>query len=178
VDHAGSLGFALDASITLAILRGDLADAECSSERLGQLGANVGFEVWMVRREILQGIIQVRSGDLADGVPRLQSALLAPRRRMASYRAPLFLAELAQAEAAAGMPEQALVTIDDAIDWFGGADAFWCAPECFRVKAEILRLHGGSNAIREADSLRDRAIDLAGRQKAVGWQRRILPVSS
>ncbi|QUD88652.1 winged helix-turn-helix domain-containing protein [Phenylobacterium montanum] len=173
VDHAGSLGFALDTAITLAILRGDLADAERASTRLGQMGANVGFEVWMIRGEILRAIIQVRSGDLSAGLPRLQASLAPPRRRMASYRAPLFLAELAQAEAAAGLPEKALATIDDAIDWFRGADAFWCAPECYRVKAAVLRTQGGPNATREAEALLSRAFGLAQSQGAVGWQQRI-----
>lgn len=178
VDHAGSLGFALDTAITLAILRGDLADAERASTRLGQMGSNVGFEIWMVRAEIQRSIIQVRSGDLLEGVPRLQASLAQPLRRMATYRAPLFLAELAQAEAAAGMPEKALATIDDAIDCFRGADAFWCAPECYRVKGEVLRMQGGPNAAREAEALFSRASGLAQSQGAVGWRQRIAAASA
>lgn len=173
VDHAGSLGFALDTAITVAILRDDLAEAERNCARLREVGANVGFEVWMMRGEMLRGIIQVRSGELAEGVPNLQAALARPKQKLASYRAPMFLAELAQAELAAGMPEKALTTIDDAIGWFRDQDDFWCAPECFRVKAEVLSRQGGANATREAEMLLARASRAAERQGAVAWMRRI-----
>ncbi len=173
VDHAGSLGFALDAAITLAILRGDLEEADRSAQRLREMGANVGFEVWMMRSEVLRGIIQVRSGDLAEGVPRLQAALTRPAWKMTTYRTPLFLAELAQAEAAAGLPEKALQTIDDAIAWYGGVEAFWFGSECLRVKADILAQCGGANALREAEALLERAAALAERQGAVTWRRRV-----
>jgi predicted ATPase len=174
VDHAGSLGFALDTAITIAVLRGDLAKAERESARLGNVRASAGFEVWMIRGEILRAILQVRIGDLDQGVPRLRSALAPPVRHMASYRLPLFLSELAQAEAAAGAPERALATIDDAIGWFRGADAFWCAPECLRVKAGILRQHGGANATREAEALLQRAANIAQAHGARAWSERIL----
>jgi hypothetical protein len=127
----------------------------------------------MMRGEMLRGIIQVRSGELAEGVPNLQAALARPKQKLASYRAPMFLAELAQAELAAGMPEKALTTIDDAIGWFRDQDDFWCAPECFRVKAEVLSRQGGANATREAEMLLARASRAAERQGAVAWMRRI-----
>lgn len=175
VDHAGSLGFALDVSVTLAILRGDLEEADQACQRLGDLGANVGFDVWMTRCKVLRAIIQVRSGDLAAGVPALQAALATPVWKLTTYRTPLFLAELAQAEAAAGLPQKALSTIDDAIRWFGAGEDFWCAPECFRVKGELLRRHGGPNAAREAEVLLDRAARIAEAQGAPAWRRRIAP---
>ncbi|MES2033281.1 MAG: winged helix-turn-helix domain-containing protein [Pseudomonadota bacterium] len=173
LDHAGSLGFALDSAITVAILRGELGEAQRHCARLNEVGANVGFEVWMLRGEMLGAIIQVRSGDLVHGVPRLQAALAAPKRKLASYRAPLFLAELAAAELAAGMPEKALATIDDAICWFRDLDDFWCAPECFRVKAEVLSQHGGANAMSEAKMLMARASRTAERHAAIAWKRGI-----
>jgi predicted ATPase/DNA-binding winged helix-turn-helix (wHTH) protein len=173
IDHAGSLGFALDTAVTLAIFRGDLEAAEKAVEQLREMGSNVGFEVWMARSEILRAIIQVRSGDLAAGLPRLQASLAKPIWKMMTYRTPVFLAQLAEAEAAAGLPEKALATIDEAIGWFGGADAFWCGPECLRVKAEILAQSGGANAMREAQALFERAANLAAQHGAPAWTRRI-----
>lgn len=168
-----SLGFALDSAITLAILRGELDAAERTSRRLGEMGANIGFDIWMIRAEIQRAIIQVRSGDAAGGLPRLQAALPRSAWSMATYRTPYFLAEMAQAEMDMGAPEKALATIDDAIGWFGGTDDFWCAPECFRVKAEVLRQHGGANATREADALLERAHAVAERHGAQAWLRRL-----
>lgn len=173
LDHAGSLGFALDSAITVAILQGDLVEAQRNCARLSEVGSNVGFEVWMMRGEMLSAIIQVRSGDLVQGVPRLQAALAGPKLKMASYRGPLFLAELAEAELVAGMPEKALATIDSAIGWFRDLDDFWCAPACFRVKAEVLSQHGGANAMREAEMLMARAAHAAERQGAVAWKHRV-----
>ena len=173
VDHAGSLGFALDSAITLALLRDDLAGAGAATHRLGEMGSNAGFQVWIARSEILRAIIEVKSGEPARCLPRLRAALPRSVWPLTTYRTPYFLGELAQAEADAGMPEKALATIDDAIGWFGGVDAFWCAPECFRIKAEVLAQCGGDNARREAKALLDRALSVAAAHGATAWERRV-----
>lgn len=176
VDHAGSLGFALDVSVTLSLLRGEIEQANRTCERLSDLGANVGFDVWMARCKVLRGIIQVRSGDLAGGVPALQAALAPPVWRLTTYRTPLFLTELALAEAAAGDPDKALTTIEDAISWFKGVDEFWCAAECFRVKGVMLLQRGGPKAEEAASRLLTRAARVAAQQGAEAWRRRIEPL--
>ncbi len=173
VGHAGSLGFALDSAVTLRVLQGDLERAAQACRQLGDLGASIGYDVWLKRSDILAAIIQVRSGDLVRGVPRLRASLTPSAWKLATYRTPFFLAELAQAELAAGFAAEALATIEDAIGWFGGVDDFWCAPECFRIKAEVLGLHGGPSATREADTLLARASALAESQGAVAWRARI-----
>lgn len=173
VDHAGSLGFALDTAVSLAIVRGDLEDANRSAQRLRDMGANVGFESWMMRGEIQCAIIQVREGDLAAGIPRLEAALDPKVWGMTNYRTPWMLAELAQAEMAAGLPDRALASIDKGIGWFAGIDAFWCAADCFRVKADILAARGGPQASAQAGALMRRAADVAARQGALAWSRRI-----
>lgn len=170
--HAGSVGFAIDTGVALAMLDGDLDAAAAGTRKLSTMGSNIGFETWIVRGEVLSAMVQVRSGDLAHGVPRLQAALSPLVWKLATHRTPFFLAELARAEGAAGLPEKALRTIDDAINWFQGADGFWCAPYCFRVKSEVLSLHGGANATREAEALLARASALAQAQGAVGWEAR------
>ncbi|MEW5685741.1 MAG: hypothetical protein AB1942_12545 [Pseudomonadota bacterium] len=173
VDHAGSLGFALDVAVTLAILRGDLADARGGCARLTDMGANVGFDVWMARSKVLNAIIQVRSGDLGGGLPSLQSALARPVWKLTTYRTPLFLGELAQAEMAAGLSDKALATIEEALGWFKGADDFWYAPECLRVKAQLLILQSGKAGVGEADVLLSHAARVATDHGAITWQRRI-----
>jgi len=174
VGHPFSQGFAIDCATTLAIVRGSLAEATRGVERLGQMAPNIGFDVYMARREILGAVIQVKAGDLAAGLPRLRAALVPSAWSMATYRTPLFLAHLAEAELAAGQPRRALSAIDDAIAWFGGVDDFWCAPECFRVKAEVLRQGGaGPEAAREAERLRARAQRLAETQGAEAWLQRM-----
>jgi predicted ATPase/DNA-binding winged helix-turn-helix (wHTH) protein len=178
VDHAGSLGFALDVSVTLAVLRGDFAEAEVACQRLGELGANVGSDVWKARSRVMRAFLQVRSGDLTGGLPALQAALAPPVWKHLTYRTPLFLAELAQAEAAAGQLEQARITVDEAIGLFNGGDAFWCAPECFRVKADLLRRCGGAGAAQEAQALIDRAGRIADDHGAVAWKRKIASLAT
>ncbi|MBU1376222.1 MAG: helix-turn-helix transcriptional regulator [Alphaproteobacteria bacterium] len=173
VGHAGSLGFALDSAVTLSVLRGDLEQASGDCRRLGELGASIGYDVWVRRGEILAALIQVRSDDLSQGVPRLRAALSPSAWKLATYRTPFFLAELAQAERKAGFAAEALTTIENAIGWFGGVDDFWCAPECFRIKAEILEQHGGGDARCEAQALLARASRLAEAQGAEAWRARI-----
>jgi hypothetical protein len=173
VEHAGSLGFALDSAVALEMLHGDLTAAAATAKRLRDMGSNVGFETWIVRSEILSAIIQIKSGDLSDGVPRLQAALTPAARKMSSYRTPFFLAQLAQAEAAAGLPEKGLATIDEALAWLGNRDDYWCSPECLRVKAEVLGMHGGANARREAEAMFHRALDLAQSHAAPAWIERV-----
>jgi hypothetical protein len=173
VDHAGSLGFALDTVVSLAIVQGDLAGATRSAQQLRDMGANVGFESWMIRGEILCGIIQVREGDLDGGIHRLQAALDPKVWGMTNYRTPWMLAELAQAQAAAGRLEAALDSIDKGIAWYGDADAFWCGPECLRVKADILARRDDPGAIKSAGVLLQRAGALAARHGAGAWGRRV-----
>lgn len=173
IDHPGSLGFALDVAVTLAIQQDDFAAASRDCERLTAMGANIGYDVWMARSKVLSGLIRVKSGDLAGGVPALREALAPPVWNHTTYRTPLFLAELAQAESAMGRHQLALATIDEAISWFHDQDAFWCAPECFRVKAEVLRRQGAYGAARQAEGLLHRAHGIAERQGATAWRARI-----
>lgn len=93
-----------------------------------------------------------------------------------TYRTPLFLTELARAESVVGRHQLALTTIDEAIGWFNDQDDFWCAPECFRVKAEIRRRRGATGATgatAQPETLLRRAHPVAERQGAAVWQTRL-----
>lgn len=178
IEHPGSLGFALDSAVTLHLLCENLLEATGLCQRLSELAASAGFDIFAKRSEILQAIIQIHSGDLVAGLPRLQSALAPSVWKAATYRTPFFLAELASAELAAGLSRKALATIEDAIAWFGGVDAFWCAAECFRVKADILRAQEGPDATRDADAMLARAAAVTETQGAVAWRDRGAMVSA
>ena len=174
IGHANSLGHVLDAAGSIAIVQGDLAAAARVSERLGELGTSLGVGLWTARNEVLRGMIQVKSGDLTAGLRQFRAAFPRSAWTMTTYRTPFLLSQLAEAEAAAGALDKALLIMDDALGWFGHADEFWCAPECLRIKGELLARSSDAARRREGEALIRRGIDLARRHGAAGWERRAI----
>ncbi|APR77968.1 Signal transduction response regulator [Minicystis rosea] len=84
-------------------------------------------------------------------------------------RRPYVLAVLADALARSGRLDDAVATIDEAIEWRRSLDEEWCAPEVFRIQASILHAMGQAE---KAEAVLHDAIELARTYGALGWQLR------
>jgi predicted ATPase/DNA-binding winged helix-turn-helix (wHTH) protein len=148
VGHPRSLGYALAASGCLAVLNNDIEAATQASQRLVELGPAAALDQWAKLNEALRALIAVRTG-APSGLDDLWRALGPENWGATTYLTSYFLSELAKAEAATGSRGRALEVIDDAIACHHGSEDFWFAPECLRIKGEILAA-GGDPGERDA----------------------------
>ena len=108
----------------------------------------------------------VRDGGGA-GLPQLRDAIWALQDIGFCAHLTMFLAALADGERRAGVTDDALATIDVALDWCDAHGERWCMAELLRIKAEIV----AGDASRAEELLRD-LLDWARQQGALSWELR------
>jgi predicted ATPase/DNA-binding winged helix-turn-helix (wHTH) protein len=172
-DHALSLCNALaQAACPVAHFVGDLATAEHWVTMLIEHSERHALAVWRIWGRCWNGVLLIRRGDAATGVPLLRAAL--DELRAAGYvlRYTGFLSVLAHALGGAGQVDQGLATIAEALARSEHGEGRWNISELLRVKGELLLLEGAPNAIAAAeDHFRD-ALAWASRQGALSWELR------
>jgi predicted ATPase/DNA-binding winged helix-turn-helix (wHTH) protein len=171
--HALSLCNALaQAACPIALFIGDLATAERWVAMLIEHSERHALAVWQILGRCLKGVLLIRCGEGAAGLPLLRAALEELRRTGYVLRYTGFLGVLAEGLGGAGQVAEGLVAIEEALERSERNDARWCMAELLRIKAELLLLEGAPNAAVTAEDHFRRALDWARRQGALSWELR------
>jgi predicted ATPase/DNA-binding winged helix-turn-helix (wHTH) protein len=172
-DHALSLCNALtQAACPIALFVGDLAAAERWVAMLIEHSEQHALAVWQILGRCLKGVLLIRRGEGAAGLPLLQAALEELRRTGYVLRYTGFLAALAEGLGGAGQVAQGLIAVGDALARSERNDARWNMAELLRVKGELVLLESAPNAAAAAEDHFRQALGWARRQGALSWELR------
>jgi predicted ATPase len=171
--HAISLCYALaQAACPVAFWVGDLAAAENSVAMLLEHSDKHALPVWQAWGRSLYGVLLIKRGEVARGLPVLKSALdeLAEARSMLPYM--VFRGELAEVLGRVGQVEQGVALIESSIELCERREERWSIPELIRIKGQLLLLDNAASVGGTAQDQFQHAIDWARRQGALSWELR------
>jgi tetratricopeptide (TPR) repeat protein len=125
--------------------------------------------MWHPMGRCYQGLLRLAQGELEGGRQAVRAALdELPQARFAFPQTWVY-SVLALADAQAGAVDQALTSIEMAIEQARRDDERWCLPELLRVRGEVLRRRGDPGLARAAF---EQALQAAHDSGAPGWARR------
>jgi predicted ATPase/DNA-binding winged helix-turn-helix (wHTH) protein len=159
-----------DAALTITFLAGDLEAVERYSAMLRPHMTDDRMIVWQGFVEWLDGVIAIKRGNAQAGLPLMRDGLA--QRRLPGKRWPLVFmtGQTAEALTWAGLPDDALATVEDGLELQSRVEAGWYLPELLRIKGEALLMKGRPDA--EAEKCFREAADVALRQGALAWELR------
>jgi predicted ATPase/DNA-binding winged helix-turn-helix (wHTH) protein len=155
-----------------AILLSLVADNAALDARIGELMATAtehGFALYEAQGAIFGGWAKVEFGEVSEGNRLLRSGLDAYRATGSEVWMPHYRALLAMASEIAGQPEEAAMSLDDALRIVERTGERWFEAELNRYKAELLLRQGDGEA---AEELFRKAIRIAQEQQAKLWELR------
>jgi class 3 adenylate cyclase/predicted ATPase len=155
----------------LDVFRRDASGTIAYTEVVIALCQEHGFPFWAAGAEILNGWAKFMQNQPAEGIEVLQAGLKKWRKTGARLWLPLFLAIEAQAYAAIGRMDRALVTIEQAIAVASETGERWAIAEILRVKAALI-LAASSAGTAEAEALLSESITVSRTQQARSWELR------
>lgn len=162
----GALG---QGAVPLALQIGDRAAADHYLADLADLLARHDLALFGQHARCLRSIAQLERGDLA-GVSALEAAVQALLAAGFHLRRTHYLCALAKGQGLAGRANEALATIDAALDWCARSGERWYLPEALRLKGELLA--AGAEPGRAAPWY-ERALRMARAQGALTWELRV-----
>lgn len=170
--HAISVCDALAlAQCPLAMFTGEWSLAEQAIVELLDEADRAALVPWEILGQCWSAAVQVKRGEFDPGLTRLADGLNNLRQvRFALFHAG-FLATLAEGLAMAGRFAQGLRAIDEALQLCARREDLWCVAELLRVKGEIV-LQGADPRLADAESLFNRSLTHARRQRALSWELR------
>jgi predicted ATPase/DNA-binding winged helix-turn-helix (wHTH) protein len=160
------------AACPIALWTGDLDLAGNYLELLRDYSTRHGLTVWQTFGRAYEGMLFIRRGQLSHGIRLVCAAFDKFERAFSGYRALIFLNELAEAFGRAGLISEGLATISKASARAEQTAERWILPEILRVKAELLILRGGDEAVVRAYDHMRQALDCARQQGALSWELR------
>jgi class 3 adenylate cyclase/predicted ATPase len=169
LDHPPSLASSLGLSTVLLSLLGDDAALRERADENVAVAAEHGFAYWIAAGTIFGGWLEVKTGDVRDGVSRLRSGTAAFRATGMEVWTPYFFALLAAALATAGQIAEALTLLDDALRMVGETGGRWIEAELHRHVGELILRQGHPGA---AEELYRKALSIAREQEAKLWELR------
>ena len=119
----------------------------------------------------LQGVLSIAVGDAEAGVPALRGAMETLESEQQHILGGVFATALAQGLAANGAVDDALETLDAAIETSMQRGALFDMPEMLRVKGAVLASGPRADTGRSEQCLAQ-SCDLARGQSALGWELR------
>jgi class 3 adenylate cyclase/tetratricopeptide (TPR) repeat protein len=167
--HPPSLADVLNASARVLTLVGDDGALKNSVDELIAVATEQGFPINRAQGTVHRGWINVKNGDVAEGISTLRSGLAAYRATGAQIRTPFYIGLLARACEIAEQIEEAVAQLDDALQIVERTGERWFAAELNRHKGQLLLLQGLSEA---AEGLYRKALSIAVEQGAKVWELR------
>jgi predicted ATPase len=152
----------------LSLVRDDAVLAEWV-DQLVVVATEQGFPFWRAQGTIYRGWVEVKNGDLAEGISLLRAGSIAYRGTGTEELIPYYTALLAAAYEIAGQIEEALAVLDDALQLVEKTGERWFAAELNRHKGELLLREGHSEA---AEELYRKVLSIAQEQEAKLWELR------
>src|SRR5262249_28267331 len=147
----------------VSIWSGDLVATERHVTALLDYSARHALAAWHRPARCYDGFRLIKRGDVSEGVELLRTGL--DELRLTSFVPyhPVMLGALRQGLAAAGHVPKALATIDEALGKSERDEERWWIAELLRIKAEVILVADGSEAVPTAE---------AHLQDAPAWTRR------
>jgi predicted ATPase/DNA-binding winged helix-turn-helix (wHTH) protein len=168
VNNATAFHCALSACL-IALWVGDLRAAARYIEMLLDSSKNHELPLYSAFGQACQGMLAIRSGDIANGVRHLRTGLDHLGEGNSDLR--FIISQFAEALGRAGRIAEGLATIEEVIDRSDRGRDHWTRAELLRIKSELLLLDGPASAAVAEDHLRA-ALDWAHRQDALSWELR------
>jgi predicted ATPase/DNA-binding winged helix-turn-helix (wHTH) protein len=172
-NHPLSLCYALAlAACPIAVLRGDVDEAEHYIEMLLGFSRRHALPLWEGWGCFYKGVLLIKRGDFANGARLLHRGLSALDAARFAVRFIAFLGDAALALGSAGEIAEGLAEVDAAVAQFGATEEKWLIADLLRSKGELLLLQGGPAAAASAETLFLEALESARQTGALSWELR------
>jgi predicted ATPase len=165
IEHATSMATPLYLNSVLELLKGDAAAALRAAEALEALGRDHGMILFRTEGELLAAVARGQMGSPAIEAVKARKALTAYADQGAKLSTRFFEALLAQLEAEASGPQNALNCIDEALAHADQAEYRWDLAFAHRLRGDILLKCDPSNAAAAEEAFKT-AIAIANEQGA------------
>jgi predicted ATPase len=153
------------------ILCGNYATANSLLNELVVLAGEKGALLWKAVGTLNQGCALTLTGQVADAVQMIPSAVMAFRSTGATLYLPLYLPHLARAHGELGQLNEAWQCIADAMTAVETTKERWCEAEVHRMAGEIALMPTDPDAAK-AEVYFERALAVARAQQAKSWELR------
>ena len=171
INQAASLMYALFRAVFAHALCGNYATAKALSDELVALSDEKGASFWKAQAMSLRGSLLALTGDAADAVHMITSALSAYHSTGATLFVPWYLSTLARAYAKLGQFDDAWRCIDEAMTAVETTKETWCEAELNRTGGEIALMAPDPDAAK-AEVYFESALAVARQQQAKSWELR------
>jgi predicted ATPase len=171
LDNHTSLCYALYMSASLNLLRRSEHAAFAALEELTSIATEHRFFYFQSLANVPWALLPLKTGSVVEGIARAQQSISAQAARGMIHSQAYHLGLLAHACERAGQSEEALDTLDRALEMADRTGERWFEAELHRLRGEWLIAHR-SREQAEAEACFERAIAVAGRQSAKMWELR------
>jgi predicted ATPase len=169
--HPVTLGLCLIYACTVSIWCGDLVQADEHIDRLVSHAARHSLRPYEALGSGLTAVLEIARGELGAGVGRLRNALASLQAEQHHILRTTFSVALAEGLALAGETEEALATIDAALEWAEQEGGTYGLPDLLRAKSQVL-LSFPEPDTRTAERILLRSLTAAHQQSALSWELR------
>ena len=173
--HPGTHCIALLYAVSVFLWAGDLARAEAHVEQFIAQAKRHSLLPYLASGMGIRGEIALRRGQAEAGVAALRTALGMLQRDRYQMRVAAFACAIAAGLVALGRLDEALATINGAIERAEADGDLMAMPEMLRIKGEILAglpETGPDAGPQVGEAMLLRAIALARSREALGWELR------
>jgi class 3 adenylate cyclase/predicted ATPase len=167
--HPPTLAASLAQSARLLSLTADYAALERRASELLALATEQGFPMYCALGTLFLGCVKANTGDVAKGISLLHSGSNTYRTLGAEARTPYHIALLARGLAVAGQIDDALSSLETALELAERIGERWFAAEMYRHKGQFMLRQGRSET---AEELYRQALTIAKQQEAKLWELR------
>jgi predicted ATPase len=167
--HPPSLAGGLAVGVRLLSFVGNDAVFGDWVDQLVAVTTELGFPFWRAQGQIYRGWVEVKQGDLTEGMCLLRAGLIAYRATGAELYAPHYIALLAAACELARQVQEGLALLDDALQIVERTGERWLEAELHRHKGQLLLRQGHPDAAKECYC---KALCIAREQEAKLWELR------
>jgi predicted ATPase len=168
--HPQPLGFALTFAAIVAHLRGEVERTRAYAEESAALSREHGLVQTLAWARLWRGWATAQRGHRAEGIQDMREALAAYRAIGSEISRPQFLALLAEALGDEGHADEALALLAEALGLVEATGERFIEAEIHRLRGHLL-LQQSPHAAPEAARSIQRALEIASRQQARGWER-------
>jgi predicted ATPase len=171
LEHPVTLCMALIWAVTVFSWRRDWAEVETSIDRFIEHANRYSLAPYHPAGTGVKGELALRRGNVNDGIQSLRRGLDDLHAGRYELLTTELVSALAEGLALAGQSEEALTTINQAIDQAEEHGRLFTMPELLRIKAEILAGGERPDSLAVEDCLR-RSLALSRRQASRAWELR------
>ncbi|MEW5684171.1 MAG: winged helix-turn-helix domain-containing protein [Pseudomonadota bacterium] len=171
LNHMPSLAYTLVFSATqVAVLCGDTARMAGFHDALEEIAhVHEPFTDWV---RGIQSLVHVRRGEAARGVALLKETLSHRDRAWFHRVYAYFLTALGEGLCQVGDYAEGLARIEDSIEAAFREEDFWCLPDTYRIKGDLLLGASGLANADAAEAAYRAGLDCAVSQGALSWELR------